>query len=160
MKLSMIWAMDKNNLIGKGSELPWHLPADLDYFRRTTSGKPVIMGLTTHHSIGKALPKRRNIVMSFNQIELPGCEVATSKEKALASVEKEDEAFIIGGRSIYRLFLDDVDRLYVTRIEYEFKGDIYFPEVNWDEWKLIKKEKGPKNEKNPYDYYFCIYERK
>ncbi|MBN2367946.1 dihydrofolate reductase [Candidatus Woesearchaeota archaeon] len=160
MTLSMIWAMDRNNLVGKDLELPWHIPEDLKYFKRTTSGKTVIMGLKTFESLGRPLPNRRNIVLDFQPKVIPGCEVLNSIKEAVAAVKDEEEAFVIGGASIYKQFLKYADRLYVTRIDHEFEGNIYFPEVNWDEWKEISREKGVKDENNHYDYYFVVYERK
>ena len=156
----MIWAMGKNRELGKGINLPWHLPEDLSYFKLTTYGMPVIMGLTTFKSLGKPLPGRRNIVLNFDKIDIPGCEVITSIAEAIEAVKDEEEAFIIGGASIYKQFLDKVDRLYMTYIDHEFEANIFFPEFDIDEWKMISETKGKKDEKNPYDYYFRVYERK
>ncbi len=159
MTLSMIWAMGKNREIGKGIHLPWHIPEDFKYFKKTTLGKPVIMGLTTFKSIGKPLPGRRNIVLNFNRIDLPGCEVVTSIEEAIEKVKDEPEAFVIGGASIYKQFLDKVDKLYITFIDHVFDADIFFPHYDITRWKLVSEEKGLKDDKNPYDYYFRVYDR-
>lgn len=158
MSLSMIWAMGKNREIGRDLSLPWHLPMDLQHFKKVTFGKPVIMGLTTYRSLGRALPGRRNIVLHFDKIKLSDAEVMSVPE-AIEAVKKED-AFIIGGRSIYNLFLEKVDRLYMTYIDHEFDANIFFPEFDIDEWKLVSEEKGLKDDNNPYDYYFRVYERK
>jgi dihydrofolate reductase len=154
--ISMIWAMGRSREIGKNNRLPWHLPNDLKHFKEVTYGKTVIMGSKTFESLGKALPGRRNIVITLEKIEAPGCELVYSIEEAL---EKADDAFIIGGASIYKQFLPYTNRLYITRIEHDFDADIFFPEFDLEEWKLIKREKGIKDEKNPYEYYFEVYER-
>jgi len=158
--LSMIWAMGKNREVGLDLKIPWHIPEDFKYFKETTFGKPVIMGLKTFKSLGKPLPGRRNIVLNFDKIDIPGCEVITSIPEAIEAVKDEEEAFIIGGASIYKQFLDKVDRLYMTYIDHEFEANIFFPEFDIDEWKMISETKGKKDEKNPYDYYFRVYERK
>jgi len=156
----MIWAMDKNRLIGKGNDLPWHIPNDLKHFKETTKGKAVIMGLRTFYSLGKPLPNRRNIVLHFDKIKLNGAEVYTSILEAIEAVKNEEEAFVIGGASIYRQFLEFVDKLYITYIDHNFEGDIFFPEFDMSEWELISERKGVKDEKNPYDLYFRVYTRK
>ena len=117
------------------------------------------MGLKTYESMGKALPGRRNIVLDFNPIKLPDAEIITDITK-IPNMFKDDEAFIIGGGSIYKLFLDKVDKLFMTYIDHEFDANIFFPEFDINQWKLVSEEKGLKNEKNPYDYYFRVYERK
>ncbi|HIH41422.1 TPA: dihydrofolate reductase [Candidatus Woesearchaeota archaeon] len=160
MALSMIWAMGKNRELGKDLQIPWHIPEDFKHFKKTTMGKPVIMGLTTFRSLGKPLPGRRNIILSFEKMNIPGCEVFISIQGALATLKHDDEAFIMGGASIYRQFLPTVGKLYMTYIDHNFDANIFFPEFDMKEWKLISEEKGPKNEKNPYDYYFRVYERK
>lgn len=158
--LSMIWAMGKNREIGKDLEIPWHIPEDFKYFKKTTLGCPVIMGLKTYNSMGKALPGRRNIVLDFEKLNLPDAESATSIQEAIDIVKDEKEAFVIGGGSIYKQFLDKVYRLYMTYIDHSFDANIFFPEFDINEWDLISEEKGLKDEKNPYDYYFRVYDRK
>lgn len=160
MTLSMIWAMGKNRELGLDLEIPWHIPNDFKYFKKTTLGKSVIMGLKTFESLGKPLPNRRNIVLDFVKHDIPGIEFATSIQEAIDKVKDEDEAFIIGGASIYKQFLRFADRLYMTLIDHEFKANIFFPEFDLNEWKLVSEEKGLKDEKNNYDYYFRVYERK
>ena len=157
--LSLIWAMDRNRLIGKGNSLPWHIPADLEYFRKTTEGKAVIMGLNTFRSIGKPLPRRRNIVLNYSKINIDGVEIVTSVEEALELVKGQD-AFVIGGKSVYGQFLKYADMLYITYIDYAFEGDVYFPEFDITQYELIKETKGIKDQRNPYDYWFRIYKKK
>ncbi len=157
----MIWAMAKNRAIGKDNKLLWHLPSDLKHFKEITLGKPVIMGLRTFQSLGKPLPGRRNIVLHFEKTELPDkCELALSIPEAIAKVKNEKESFIIGGASIYKQFLPLSQRLYMTYIDQDFIGDVYFPEFDLNDWKLTSNVKGVKDEKNPYDYWFRVYERK
>ncbi len=153
--------MDKNRLIGKGNSLPWHLPADLKFFKQVTTGHPVVMGRKTHESIGKPLPGRENIILTRNiSYDAKGCTVLNSISAIEEMGKKEKkEIFIIGGAEIYKLAFPIADRLYITTIDEEFEGDTYFPEFNESEWRLVSREKGLKDEKNPYDYYFTIYER-
>ncbi|PNE08454.1 MULTISPECIES: dihydrofolate reductase [Priestia] len=159
--ISFIFAMDKNRLIGKGNSLPWHLPADLKFFKQVTTGHPVVMGRKTHESIGKPLPGRENIILTRNiSYDAKGCTVLNSISAIEEMGKKEKkEIFIIGGAEIYKLAFPIADRLYITTIDEEFEGDTYFPEFNESEWRLVSREKGLKDEKNPYDYYFTIYER-
>ena len=154
----MIWAMGKNREIGLNNMLPWHIPEDLKHFRKTTEGKTVIMGLRTYESLGRPLPNRRNIVLHFEPIKVSGCEVYTSIPTVLEIVKNED-AFVIGGASIYRQFLPFAKRLYITFIDNSFKADAYFPEFDMNDWKLVSEENGNKEKSMPYEFYFRIYER-
>ncbi|GIN56568.1 dihydrofolate reductase [Lederbergia ruris] len=160
--ISFLWAEDENRLIGKDNQLPWRLPADLKYFKETTMGHPIVMGRKTYESIGKPLPGRTNIVLTRNpSFKVDGCEVLHSKADFLSWAKKTDEEiFVIGGAEIYRLFIDEVDQLYVTKIFEQFEGDEYFPKINWENWQLVSKKPGIKDEKNPYDYEFRKYVRK
>ncbi|MFH2020015.1 MAG: dihydrofolate reductase [archaeon] len=159
MSLNMIWAMGKNREIGLKNDLPWHLPEDLLHFKKITAGKPVIMGLRTYESLGRPLPGRKNIVINFSKIDIPGCTVVTSIQESLDLVNKED-AFIIGGASIYKQFLPYADKLYITYIDHDFLADTFFPDFDIDEWILVSQEKGNQDENNPFEYYFRVYDRK
>ncbi|MCL2444543.1 dihydrofolate reductase [Candidatus Saccharibacteria bacterium] len=160
--LSIITAIARNSVIGKGNELPWHLPADLKYFKETTSGKTVLMGKNTYESIlgylGKPLPNRKNIVLSDIPIDDPRITVITSLDEALA-LAKSDDIFIIGGRMVYQTFLPLVDRLYITWVESDIDGDVLFPEFDLDKFAEISTTKYLKDAKNPHDLTFAIYER-
>ena len=160
--ISFLWAEDQNGLIGKENDLPWRLPADLKYFKDTTMGHPIVMGRKTYESIGRPLPGRTNIILTRDpEYQAEGCLVFHSKDSLLQWIEAYgSEVFITGGSDIFRLFLGEVDRLYVTKICASFEGDTYFPKIDWESWELISSEKGPRNEKNPYDYEFELYERK
>jgi dihydrofolate reductase len=161
MRLSLIAAMDRNRLIGNGSALPWHLPADLAYFKETTLGKPVIMGGATWASLPKALPGRTNIVLSKTlPADTAGCVVAQSLEDALQEASSVEEAFIIGGASVYRQVLPLVQRMYLTLIDAEFSGDTYFPEYDAADWNEISRTDRAPDTANPHPMHFVVYERK
>lgn len=162
MSLSIIAAVDQNQLIGSQGKIPWKLPADLQYFKKRTMGSPIIMGRKTFESIGSALPGRRNIILTRNKdFTAKKCEIIHSKNKILDNfLEKEEESFIIGGAEIYKQFLAYSDKLYLTVIEHEFSGDTYFPEIDWENWDKISEKKGTTDSKNPYPYSYHIYQRK
>jgi dihydrofolate reductase len=162
MMISLIVAMDNHRVIGKDNKLPWHLPADLAYFKNVTMGHAIVMGRKTFESIGRPLPGRENIIVTRNRSFQPeGCTVIHSIEdiKQIAA-ERNDEVFVIGGAELFAVTLPLADRLYITKIEASFPGDTFFPTFNEEDWQLISSEKGTKDEKNPYDYFFLVYERK
>ncbi|HZW68759.1 MAG TPA: dihydrofolate reductase [Pseudogracilibacillus sp.] len=161
--ISLLVAMDKNNVIGKDNDLPWYLPRDLKFFKELTIERNVIMGRKTYDSIGKPLPNRRNIVITSKDIEFPeGVEVVDSLEGIYELNEKhpEEEWFVIGGGEIFRQILAKSDRLYITKIEESFDGDTFFPPFDEDEWHLTSNVQGERDENNPYEYYFLQYDRK
>ena len=161
MSLSIVVAMDENRLIGKDNKLPWHLPADLAYFKKITTGKSIVMGRKTYESIGRPLPNRRNIVISRNSNTLiTGCEMAFSINEALSLTKDEDEVMIIGGASLCEQLLPHVSRLYITKIKGKFDGDVYFPEYDETEWLTSSIETHQPDEKNNYVYQFITMERK
>ncbi len=159
MTLSLIAAIDKNRLIGNDNKIPWYLPADFAYFKETTMGKPIIMGRTTFESIGKPLPCRRNIVLTRGEFMHEGVDVVHSFDEAVRSAKDEGEVFVIGGAQVYKEALSRADKLYITFVEGEFEGDIFFPEIDWDDWKEIKSDTRKADEKNPYDMKFAVFER-
>jgi len=158
-KISIIAAVDENWVIGKKGGLPWRLPADLKHFKALTTGHTVIMGRKTYDSIGKPLPDRINIVVSSNDLNLPGCVVVKSIEKALKSAPDNKEVFIMGGAQIYNQFLPLAHKLYLTKIHHQFDGDIFFPKLDLSEWKEIGKQDFEADEKNPYRYSFITLEK-
>lgn len=160
--ISFLWAQDQNGLIGRNNDLPWRIPAELKYFKETTMGHAIVMGRKTYESIGKPLPGRTNIVLTRDSnYRQEGCLIFHSKEDLLKwSKESNFEVFITGGSEIFRLFMEEADQLYVTKIYETFEGDTYFPELDWSDWTLVSSKKGPKDEKNPYDYEFQVYKRK
>lgn len=158
--VSIIVAVAKNGTIGDKNALLWHISEDMRFFKRTTSGHPVIMGRKTYDSLGRPLPNRTNVVISRTAQHIEGCQVARSLEEAVAMFPAEEEVFIIGGAQIYALALEIADRIYLTRVEHEYEGDTSFPA--WDErkWQLIKREAHTHGEKYPYPFAFEIYDRK
>ena len=144
--ISLIAAMDKNRVIGSDGGIPWHLPSDLQHFKAMTLGKPMIMGRATFDSIGKALPGRRNIVLSRQAgVVCEGCDVYSTLDDALASTDPNDEVMIIGGATLYKLCLPKASRMYLTLIDTSVPGDTYFPEWTLDEWRVTSQEPGQEN---------------
>ena len=163
MTISAIVAVAKNNVIGKDNDIPWYLPADLKYFKKTTLNHHIIMGRNCYESIGKPLPKRTNVVLTRNPFFIiSNCYVTNSIVEALeiANNNGEEEAFIIGGAQIYEQSMDTWDKLYLTEVDLEVEGDVIFPEINFDEWELISEEAHQADEKNEYDYTFKVFQRK
>lgn len=160
--LSMIVAHANNRIIGKDNDMPWHLPADLAYFKKTTLGKPVVMGRKTYESIGRPLPGRQNIVISRDKnYQAEGVTTVTSVEQALQQAGDVEEVMVIGGGAIYQHCLPAADRLYITHIHAEIEGDTQFPEYDVENnWALIKSEKYSADEKNAFPLDFCLYQRK
>lgn len=161
MKVSMIAAMAKDRVIGLDNQMPWHLPADLQFFKRVTLGKPVIMGRKTYSSIGRPLPGRFNIVLTRDKnLSIAGVTCVQTVEQALALVKNEAEVMVIGGATIYQQFLKQTDRLYLTFIDLDVAGDTLFPDyqaaANWSE---ISCESHLADEKNPHNYQFVTLER-
>lgn len=159
--ISLLYAMDKNRLIGSNNQLPWHLPQDLAYFKRITLNHKIVMGRKTFDSIGRPLPKRENIIITRdNQFACSGCTILHSIDEIVKlSNETDEEIFVIGGSEIFKEILPYSDRLYVTYIHHEFEGDTFFPATNESDWKVISKEQGIMDEKNPYDFDFVVYEK-
>ncbi|CAH8771290.1 dihydrofolate reductase [Paenibacillus dendritiformis] len=160
MPITMIWAMDKRRLIGKDNGMPWRLPSDMAYFKAMTQGKTVVMGRKTYESLGKALPNRRNIVLTRNPEWIaPDAEVMHHIESVLP-LAADEEIMVMGGAQIYREFLPLADKLLVTRIDAEFEGDEYFPPYDEAAWELAEEAEGPVDEKNRYPHRFQTYVRK
>ena len=153
--INIIVAASLNNVIGKDNKLLWRQSADLKRFKELTTGKTVVMGRKTFDSIGKPLPNRRNIVITRQSIQIPGCEMVNSLEEAL---KLDNEIFIIGGGEIYQKSIILADKIFFTLIETEIEGDTHFP-VFGDEWKIESKEDFLKDEKNQFDYQFINYVR-
>jgi len=161
MTISLIAAIGKNNELGKGNNLLWKMPADMEYFKKTTSGHPVIMGRKTFESIGKPLTNRQNIVITRDKTYIrDGVSVIHSLEEALEQSRDKQEIFIIGGAEIYKQTMPIADKLYITHIEAEDKNaDTFFPEIIPIVWNEISHEEYKKDKKNPFDYIFSVYER-
>lgn len=159
--ISIIVAIAQNFAIGKNNDLLFHLPNDLKRFKEITTGHPVIMGRNTLLSLPKgALTNRRNIVITDNPDEkFDRCEMVLSIEEAVEAVRSETEAFIIGGGMIYRQFYPVAGKLYLTLVHQDFDADVYFPEINYSEWKEFYRE-DLFDEKNNFNYSYLNLERK
>ena len=158
----MIVAHADNRVIGKDNDMPWHLPADLAYFKKTTLGKPVIMGRKTYESIGRPLPGRQNIVISRNaDYQAEGVDVVATVDEALALAKGVEEIMVIGGGAIYEHCLPAADRLYITHINAHVDGDTQFPAYDTEnDWQKVSSELRSADEKNIYDLDFCVYNRR
>ena len=160
--ISLIAAIGKNNELGKGNTLLWKMPADMEHFKRITSLHAVIMGRKTFESIGKPLPNRRNIIITrdadYKQV---GAEVVHSVSAALdLFTEKDEEIFVIGGAEIYKQFMPIADKLYITHIEAaDASADSFFPEIIPIAWNEVSHEEHSRDEKNPLNYTFSVYEK-
>lgn len=159
--ISLIAAIGKNNELGKGNTLLWHMPSDMRHFRETTSGHPVIMGRKTFESLKGPLPNRKNIVITRDKNYLrPGIDIVHSLEEAINLFKKDEEIFIIGGAEIYKQAMRIADKLYITHIDAEDSdADALFPEIIPIVWNEVKHEEHKKDEQNPFDYTFSIYEK-
>ena len=157
MKVSLIAAVDKNYGIGKGNKLPWHIPEDLKYFKKMNTGKPEVMGRKTFESIGFPLPKRKNIVLTRDKTwQADGVEVVHSVDEALQKVGKVDEVMILGGGEIYKLFLDNADRLYLTEVATEVDADAFFPSFDKNTWQEVSRQPNM----GEINFDFVVYERR
>lgn len=162
MSLSIVVAMSKGNVIGRAGGLPWRLSADLRRFRRLTTGHTIVMGRKTYESIGRPLPERRTIVVT-RQVEFsaPGVETAHSLAAALEmGSSANEEVFVVGGAEIYRQALALADRLYVTHVDADVRGDTFFPAIDDADWQEMEREDHPADEKNEFAMSFVIYERR
>lgn len=172
MKVSLIAAMAENRVIGINNQLPWHLPADLGWFKKNTLNKPVVMGRKTWESLPfRPLPGRVNIIVSRdanyqpvnNKNEpVPGAVLVASVDDAIELAKEKDfsELMFIGGAMLYEQVLPCVDCLYLTLVQGEFNGDAWFPEVDMTQWQETFRQDHKADEKNSHPYSFCIYERR
>jgi len=161
MKISMIVAMAEDRVIGLDNKMPWHLPADLQHFKKMTLGKPVIMGRKTYDSIGRPLPGRLNIVVSRDaKLTIEGVTCVTCVEQALLAAKGVEEVMIIGGATIYDYFLPVANRLYLTFIDLKTEGDTRFPDyLEQGRWETVTTEHYLADEKNAYNLEFAILDR-
>ncbi|WP_246005622.1 dihydrofolate reductase [Companilactobacillus insicii] len=162
MIISFVWAEDKNHIIGKDGTLPWSMPNDLKHFRNVTAHHTIVMGRKTYESFPNGpLPNRLNIVISRNtKYEVPESVVLLSDKNKLSNYVKDDEeVMVIGGAGIFEMFKNEVDRLYLTKIDHEFDGDVKMIDLNYDDFKLIGKKEGVVDDKNIYPYTFETYDK-
>lgn len=162
MTVSTIVATAKNRVIGKDGQIPWYLPADLKYFKRTTLHHHIIMGRGTLESIGRPLPKRTNIVLTRNPFYAASNVIVVNDiEQALSIAydNSEEEVFIIGGGTIYEQTQQLWDKIYLTEVDVAVEGDTFFPEIKSEEWKLLSSETHQPDAKNEFVYTFKVLER-
>ena len=159
--LSIIAAVASNNAIGKNNDLLWHISEDLKYFKKTTNGHTIIMGRKTFESFPNGpLPNRNHIILSKSVgVATESCTWVKSVEEAIAEADDERENFIIGGGSIYKLFLPYVNKMYLTHVQKDFDAEVYFPTYKASEWELLKGEEKT-DEKSGLQYSFDILVRK
>ena len=160
MTISAIVATSTNGAIGFAGGLPWHLRADLRRFRRLTTGHAVVMGRKTYESIGRPLPERTSIVLTRNPaFSAEGVLVAHRLDEALAMAAGSGEIFIIGGADVYEQALPRVEKLYVTRVHAEVAGDVFFPQLDGRQWRLVTQEHHRADTQNDYDFTFEVLQR-
>ena len=157
--VSIIVAVAQNGTIGDKNSLLWHISEDMRFFKRTTSGHPVIMGRKTYDSLGRPLPNRTNVVISRTAEHIEGCQIARSLKEAIALFPAEEEIFIIGGAQIYALALEVADRIYLTRVEHDYEGDTSFPEIDFSQWRLVDVVRHERGEEYESPFEFRTYDR-
>ena len=167
MKLSVIVAVAENGIVGRDNALPWHLPADLKYFKKMTVGKPIVMGRKTFESIGRPLPGRTNIVISRNpDFVAQGVFVCASVQDALAvaadvsSRDGGNELMVIGGAAIYSATIPLAECLYITEVHAEVKGDAQLPAIEWGQWQEQSRQRHSASEAGGFDFSFVVYRRR
>ncbi len=157
--ISAIVAAAENNAIGKDNQLLWHLPNDLRFFKRTTTGHTIIMGRKTYESVGKPLPNRRNIIITRQPgYAVEGAEVVHSLTAAFERCAGQDEVFVVGGAEIYRQALPAVGRIYLTRVHATLPGDSFFPKLDERNWRLVAEDHHAADDRHAYRYTFEIYD--
>ena len=159
MYITIVVAIASNYAIGKNNQLLWHLPKHLKHFKDITAGGTVIMGRKTFDSVGKPLPKRRNIIITRQTIEIEGCEVVNSLEAAIALCKDEQEVFIVGGAEIYRQAMHVTNKIYLTIVHHSFDADTFFPEIDYKDWKETEREDYQTDEKHAFPYSFITLVR-
>ena len=158
--ISIVAAMARNRVIGRGNRLPWHLPADLKRFKALTMGKPIVMGRRTWESLPGLLPGRRHIVVTGNPVyRAEGAEIAGSLEEALALAGDADEVMVVGGAQLYAHALGIANRIHLTLIEADIDGDAFFPELDTAHWRQTAREAHPPDDRNPWPYVFLEFVR-
>jgi dihydrofolate reductase len=161
VQISLIVAMTRAGVIGRGGELPWRLSADLKRFKTLTMGHAILMGRKTYDSLGRPLPGRNNIVItrSTSLSVPPEVTIVYNLDQALAHARGDDSSFVIGGSEIFALALPLVAKIHVTWVESDVPGDVYFPRWSQHDWRLVTEERHSADAKNEYDYTFATYNR-
>ena len=162
MKLSIIAAVGKNNELGGNNALLWKLSDDMKLFKQLSMGHSIIMGRKTFESIGKPLPGRKNIVVTTSFIDVEGIYTATDLNHAIEMAREsgDDEAFIIGGAQIFNYAVDLADKMYLSFVDGTFEdADVFLPEIDYSDWKLVESKQFEKNDRNEYNFEFRVFER-
>ncbi|QMV01374.1 diacylglycerol kinase [Devosia sp. D6-9] len=167
IKTAMIAAVGSNGVIGAGNAMPWRLPSDFAHFKRTTMGKPLIMGRKTFESIGKALPGRINIVVTRQKgyqpdgvLVIDSLDAAIDHARTIAEAEGVDEVFIGGGGELYREAMPLADRLYITEVDLAPQGDTVFPSIDHNVWVVVDEPEVPLTGKDTASFRVKVYERR
>lgn len=160
--LSIIVAVARNRAIGKDNKLLWHLSEDLKRFKKLTTGHNIIMGRKTFESLGRVLPNRHHIILC-NDMEMnitdENVEILDDISKLDKYINSDEENFVIGGATMYKLLMPYSKKMYITEINKDFDGDVYFPEIDLNEWQVTKREQGPEDNENDFEYEYVTYER-
>ena len=161
MRRSLVVAMSRNGVIGRNNQLPWRLPADLAFFKRTTMGHPVIMGRRTYESIGKPLPGRLNIVVTHRKdFAAPGCTVVHSMDEAYRAAGSAPEVSIIGGSAIFEEALPSADTVYLTEVDADVEGDVFFPSFDRSRFREAELERHAADERHAFPFRILRLDRK
>ncbi len=162
MKVSILLAIGKNNELGGNNALLWKLSDDMKLFKQLSMGHSIIMGRKTFESIGKPLPGRKNIVVTTSFIDVEGIYTATDLNHAIEMAREsgDDEAFIIGGAQIFNYAVDLADKMYLSFVDGTFEdADVFLPEIDYSDWKLVESKQFEKNDRNEYNFEFRVFER-
>jgi len=157
--ISLIAALDEAGGIGLNNQLLAHLPADLAYFKSVTLGKPIIMGRRTYESIGRPLPGRENIIISSQLTSIPGAILFNSLIKAFDYTKPTHEVMVIGGAQLFNEAIEWANQLYITKIHHQFKADVFFPVLHYEQWQCLEQNTRARDERNAYDLTFYTYRR-
>ena len=159
--LSLLAALDRGHAIGKGGGLPWHLPADLKRFKQLTLGKPILMGRRTAESLGRALPGRRNLVLTRSgQVPFVGMQAVASLDAAISSIAGEPELWVIGGGEVFAETLPLAARMHLTWVDTEVAGaDAFFPRFDAAQWRVAARDRHPADAQHAFAFEFVDYER-
>ena len=159
-RIVLVVAAASNGVIGRDNALPWRLPEDLRRFKALTLGKPVLMGRRTFASIGRALPQRRNLVLTRDpHLRAEGVEVVHSLEEALERAAPAPELMVIGGEGIFRALLPQAERIHLTQVQADIAGDTFFPALNARDWREVERESHPQDARHAYPMSFITLER-
>lgn len=166
MTVALIVAVAKNRVIGAGGALPWHISADLKHFKQLTMGKPIVMGRKTFESIGQPLKGRANVVISANPdyqpagvTVVPSCADALKLAQTIAEANEDGEVMVIGGAQVYQDAMVRADRVYLTEVDAEYEGDVFFPELADGQWREVSREDHEPGGADEPGYSFVVLER-